>query len=534
LTVFRGLAVVVAALAAAIVVSTDSPALGSGATPVRVNGFIGGLPGGAGGSFVDPTDAAVLRDGSGGDVAIFVTEGGGGSNRVQRLDDDGNFELAWGRDVVRSGALGDRGRGFEVCLRADACQQAPPGGERGELRRPSGVAVAHRSGDVYVADSGNRRVQRFSAGGRPMRAWTVDVAGARGDASLPLTIAVSPSSPHDVFVGDQSTNRVLQFNASGRLLRVWGWGVTSRGRDFQVCEADQRCRAGRPVPGGGALPPRWPNHIAIDANGVLYGSTFLGREFESDQIRTRIERFITTRPPARGEAQAALLEPLAVDDGLASATPESQLLSNGATLGLDVSPTSGALLAINNPFGATKLDVVKNPGAPRRTRVSVADQLPFLQNVSGIALADRGRLVLLSSGTLHPRFGRSSFTGCAQPDSPHDCHGLIALADGRRADALLTGPPGAGTAWINPRGAARYQLQLSSDGQRWRDAGQPRLVTGTGYERVPLPATGPRHGVGAQMARLAVVKRVELATASTWSNVVLMGHPAPGRVAGRR
>lgn len=507
------------------VLLTAALAPASTAAAFRVNGFIGGPPGGTGGSFVDPTDVAVLggSEPEGPAGAIFVTEGAAGNNRVQRLDPNGNFELAWGRDVVRAGARGDRGQGFEVCRHAQSCRTAPPGSRPGELRRPSGVATNPATGAVYVADGGNRRVQQFTVAGVPVRSWTIDVAGTTGDASLPMAIAVGPAAPHDVFVGDQSTNRVLQFTAAGRLLRIWGWGVAG-GDGFEACDAIRACKAGRQVSGGGSATPRWPNHVAVDASGVLYASTFLGEEFDNDDLRTRIERFGTVPPPNGVDASGALLEPLEVDDGLAAAGEEESLLSNGATLGLDLSPTSGSLLAINNPFGTSKLDIVSNPGgaldSARPPRVAVVDDLPFLQNVTGMAVADRGALFLLSSGTLHPRFGRSTFTGCPRPDAPMDCHGLIALADGGLPDVVLTGPPGVGNAWIDPRGVARYRLQLSSDGRRWRAVGPSRLVAGADYERVRLPPLDVR-GDRVHLARLVVTKRGEDGTRSVYSNVAL-------------
>lgn len=513
---------------AAALATLSIAAAAAEAAPMAVNGFVGGPPSGAGGSFVDPTDVTVLHgDGEGVDEdRILVAEAAAGNNRVQRLDANGNFELAWGRDAVRPGAPGDRGRGHEVCRRAASCKAAPAGSGRGELSRPTGVAANPETGDVYVVDSGNRRVQQFGLDGRFIRAWSVDV-GTAGDASVAGAIAIGPRPPHDVFVADGATNRVLQFRADGSFLRAWGWGVADREDRFESCAEADRCRAGRMVWGRGTAPPHWPNHIAVDDDGVVYASVFLGDAFDTQQRRTRIERFDSTPAPEGADASGALMSRLEVNEQYSAPGEQTKLITNGATLGLDVDPGSGALLAINNPFGTSKLDVVDHPGAALdarpRPRVSVVD-LPFLQNVTGIAAGDGEgeRLIYLSSGTLHPKFSRSTFTGCAQADADDDCHGLIVLAGGGRPAAALTGPAGIGpTAWVDADGAARYRLQVSSDGRRWRAAGEARLVAGTAFEPVEPEMRGLRPG-SLYRTRLLVTKRTEDGISSTRSNVGLL------------
>lgn len=47
----------------------------------------------------------------------------------------------------------------------------------GRMSMPSGLAVDERSGDVYVADTGNKRVQRFTAAGDLITVWTTPALG---------------------------------------------------------------------------------------------------------------------------------------------------------------------------------------------------------------------------------------------------------------------------------------------------------------------------------------------------------------------
>jgi len=495
---------------------------GARAAPLEIGGFVGGAPGGAGGSFVEPVDVTVF-DGDAADPfddKLFVVEGAPSNSRVQRLDSDGNFELAWGRDAVRGG-----GDGYEVCRLAARCRTAPAGGGGGELREPAGIAVHPATGDVYVMDAGNRRVQQFHDDGRRVRAWDVGLgagAGARASGS----IAIDPRPPHDVFVGDPATDRVLRFSARGRFARAWGWGVRDGRRRFQACDARERCRRGARARGGSGVRARWPGHLAVDAGGIVYASVFLGSVFEDDRARTRIERFDGRAEADPERAGAALLHPLRAPDPYRLAFPGEPpaVLTNAATEGLEIDPASGDLLAIGNPFGTSKLDAIHDPGAGfgkrRRPRVTVVDTLPFLQNVTGIGIAARDGLVFLTSGALRQETGRGSFTGCSSPRARHDCHGLIVLAAGGRAAVAQPGPPGAGpTAWIDPGGAARYELQVSRDGRSWRSVGQPRYAAGDGYEPISAstPAAGPR--ATAYRTRVVAVAKAEAGLKASVSNL---------------
>jgi hypothetical protein len=112
-----------------------------------------------------------------------------------------------------------------------------------ELAANSGVAVNNSTHDVYVADTGNRRVDEFSNEGVFVRAFGKEVgslgedvctslstckAGASGSApgafEAPAFVAVdnSPSGAGDVYVADTATNLVQKFTAEGELVKSWG------------------------------------------------------------------------------------------------------------------------------------------------------------------------------------------------------------------------------------------------------------------------------------------------------------------------
>ncbi len=135
------------------------------------------------------------------------------------------------------------GTGLEACTTESGCRkgaQGPGAGQFGGLGSPQGVAI-DSSGDVYVADRGNQRVQKFSPAGEFLRMWgkgvntgtgankeictdagpPTDVCGAGGEgagngqfgawAILGSYITVGPANK--VYVGD--VGRIQVFNAEG-------------------------------------------------------------------------------------------------------------------------------------------------------------------------------------------------------------------------------------------------------------------------------------------------------------------------------
>jgi hypothetical protein len=111
------------------------------------------------------------------------------------------------------------------------------GSAAGQLEHPEGVAVNDATGDVYVADPGNRRVDQFTSAGVFERAFgaKVEPSGANvctaltgcqqgaegsgpGEFKQPTLVAVDNStgaSKEDVYVMDAGNNVVDKFSAAG-------------------------------------------------------------------------------------------------------------------------------------------------------------------------------------------------------------------------------------------------------------------------------------------------------------------------------
>jgi DNA-binding beta-propeller fold protein YncE len=92
------------------------------------------------------------------------------------------------------------------------------GGGNGQFNVPYGVAV-DPAGNVYVADSGNNRIQKFSGSGEFQAAWGSG-GGGNGQFDSPSGLAVDTGGR--VYVADSGNDGVQAFNSSGGFITAWG------------------------------------------------------------------------------------------------------------------------------------------------------------------------------------------------------------------------------------------------------------------------------------------------------------------------
>ncbi len=201
--------------------------------------------------------------------------------------------------VLLVGVLG-AGPAGAVGSHAFSASFGSPGPNAGELSGPSGVAVNSTTHDVYVADTGNARVDEFEADGTFVRAWGWGVGGGAGfeactlicqkglsgagagEFEAPAFIAVDndPGSASfgDVYVGDTGSALVTKFTGSGALVSGWGDRVPADGQLEGKVGAEGPFNGPFGVSGGTVA------GVAVDTSGNLWVDTSHSEiMFEFDQ-----------------------------------------------------------------------------------------------------------------------------------------------------------------------------------------------------------------------------------------------------------
>ncbi|HET7010709.1 MAG TPA: flippase activity-associated protein Agl23 [Anaerolineales bacterium] len=188
------------------------------------------------------------------------------------------------------------------------------GDQPGQFKTPRDLAVAP-DGTLYIADTGNHRIQHLSPGGEVLHTWGTFAALDQGEApggtfNEPWGVAVAPDGT--VYVADTWNNRVQRFSADGTFLGMFGffgqaeepeafWGpravaVDPDGRLFVADTGNKRVvifdADGQPlgeVGAGGALIGllNEPVGLAVNASGRLY---------VADTWNQRIQAFEETEP----------------------------------------------------------------------------------------------------------------------------------------------------------------------------------------------------------------------------------------------
>jgi DNA-binding beta-propeller fold protein YncE len=95
----------------------------------------------------------------------------------------------------------------------------------GQFNAPEAVAV--HSGSVYVADSGNNRIQKFNTSGGFVTKW--GSLGA-GDGQFNIPTGVATDSAGNVYVADEDNNRIQKFDSSGAFITTWGTAGSGNGQ----------------------------------------------------------------------------------------------------------------------------------------------------------------------------------------------------------------------------------------------------------------------------------------------------------------
>jgi DNA-binding beta-propeller fold protein YncE len=97
-----------------------------------------------------------------------------------------------------------------------------PGTGEGELRAPNGITV-DSAGNIYVADAHNHRLTKFKADGTFEKLWSGPTPGFYGLRD----VAIGPNK--QLYVLDQGRNRIVRLDPESESFTEWGQEGTSEG-----------------------------------------------------------------------------------------------------------------------------------------------------------------------------------------------------------------------------------------------------------------------------------------------------------------
>jgi len=275
-------------------------------------------------TLAQPTDVTIAADG-----ARVVVDAG--NHRVLVLERDGTLRRAFGSrcDVGQGEASG--------CVDGDGAGPLELGD--GQLNEPWGVAAAP-SGDLFVGDTWNHRVQRFDGDGRFLRKWgrfgNAPTVGAL-DAAEPVFFGprgIAFGFDGDLVVADTGNKRLVRFSAAGEPLGVVGSGgvgtehfdepvgiATDANGTLLVADAwNQRVKRldRRYLTVGVWRVPDWRSEsvadkpfLAVDAGGLIYASDPGGGRVWVFEASGRLAATLVLPPLASGKPRPL---GIAVDD----------------------------------------------------------------------------------------------------------------------------------------------------------------------------------------------------------------------------
>jgi len=495
-----------------------------------------------GGQFNFPAEVAVNNSGVGpadkGDIYVgdFI------NRRIQHFAQDDNgtpgnpyddtypFVSAWGVGV-ETGASG-----YEVCTVAASCQAGVESGGNGAVGMPPiefrarGVAVDQDSGNVYVTDVGNRRVNVYAGDGVFLRSFGFDVVasgpgevgtgyevcvaangdvckqGISGSGTGQITsavegIAVSPAdgtpATGTVFLADPGSTRVNTYNLDGSSPSSFG----------SAANFDSFA----------------PNAVAVDSRGIVY---------VADRSNgSEIDRYDSQNANGGGVGFLASIPapPLSVENKQMKAF-EIDADSDGAGADTDVLYVvrdSGLGTTVVQQFGPLNKPGLTLPPAAQDEAHGGLAQFTF---VGGLGLDESsGRLFV---ATPFSRGGEPAKSGVYVLDQA----GGIPSAS---LDSLsgITTTSAEVHATVNPNGPpdVTYQLEYSTDGVKWTR--EPKVLVGSQGSPQAVDITLSPPGTGLEPntlyhVRLAVTKAFTPAVATAELTFTTLAAPPQVETAG--
>ena len=145
---------------------------------------------------------------------VYITDED--NSRIVELNEKGEFLRTFGWDVSNGKEE------TEVCT--SDCQAGITGNGGGQLKEPKGLAV-DASGNVWVADYGNNRIQEFNSEGKFLQTFGKEGSG-EGQFKEPSGIVVDGGN---LYVAEAGNNRVQELTTAGKYVAQFGKAGSGNG-----------------------------------------------------------------------------------------------------------------------------------------------------------------------------------------------------------------------------------------------------------------------------------------------------------------
>jgi sugar lactone lactonase YvrE len=348
-----------------------------------------------------------------------------GNNRIRKVNASGIITT-----IVGNGAAGDSGDGGPAT--------------NAEMNDPSAVAV-DVAGNLYIADSKNRRVREVSVAGvirtiagNGTMGYTGDGGPATsGEMNVPSSVAVDPAG--NVYIGDSPSANIRMVNAAGIITTVAGNGAIGETGDGGPATGAQINLFGVGLDSAGNLLIAGQDSVR-SVNVAASALTFASAQISTGAMQGVVETNIGNAPlaftvPVSGQ-NPSLSSGFTVDGS--SSCPQLSPGSQGATLTpgascslvMDFSPTTTAAVTgtasiADNALYQNALQTVQLTGG---AGVTVATTTALNVATPTVGQTAVSATVAATTGTVAPA-GTIVFTvdGAAQPAVTLDSTGGATL-----------------------------------------------------------------------------------------------------------
>jgi hypothetical protein len=403
--------------------------------------FFGG-EGTLGGQFAagGPAGVAVNDTGAGpadqGDAYVLDL----GSHRIQRFgrDDNGTpantaddtyfFISAWGADVDSTPS---GGTDYEICTIAAECKAAVASGGNGTAAgngalgdfgtATAGLALDQDTGDLYVADTGNHRVNVYDGAGAFLRSFGFDVvASGPGDAGTGYEVCVVAADLCKAGASGSGVGQIAETSGS----QSQGIAVSApdgnpaTGTVFLADPGNLRINSyALDATSPSAVGPSsqfgatGPGELAVDSRGILYAAV---HHTAAELDDPKIVRYDTVDTNGGG---VGFLEPIL------SPADERQELHYNATAG-QFRLTLGGFTTSDLPYNATDQQVRAALEALPSVGIGNLSSTSFFDSggLAGVRLTFKGALAETDVAQLVVSNGTTPLTGTITVTTPRDGH----------------------------------------------------------------------------------------------------------------